>query len=74
MIVRVDPAVAGLTRDDLIAALKEKGIGAGIHFKACHTQKYYRENYAELFGAINPDLQNTERNSNQICSLPLFPD
>ncbi|MFC5078052.1 UDP-4-amino-4-deoxy-L-arabinose--oxoglutarate aminotransferase [Vibrio thalassae] len=74
MIVRVDPAIAGLTRDDLIAALKEKGIGAGIHFKACHTQKYYRENYAELFGAINPNLENTERNSNQICSLPLFPD
>lgn len=74
LIIRVDPAVAGLNRDDLIAALKEKGIGAGIHFKACHTQKYYRENYADLFGEMNPDLKNTERNSNQICSLPLFPD
>ncbi|MFA0085855.1 UDP-4-amino-4-deoxy-L-arabinose--oxoglutarate aminotransferase [Vibrio sp. 10N.286.49.C2] len=74
MIVRIDPAQAGLTRDELIAKLKEKGIGAGIHFKACHTQKYYRENYADKFGAITPNLANTERNSDQICSLPLFPD
>ncbi|MCW8344990.1 UDP-4-amino-4-deoxy-L-arabinose aminotransferase [Vibrio sp. ZSDZ65] len=74
MIVRIDPAQAGITRDELIAKLKEKGIGAGIHFKACHTQKYYRENYAERFGAITPNLENTEHNSQQICSLPLFPD
>ncbi len=74
LIIRVDESVCGKNRDDLIAELKEKGIGAGIHFKACHTQKYYRDNYAEKFGAINPNLENTERNSSQICSLPLFPD
>ncbi len=74
MIIRVDPLTCGLNRDQLIARLKECGIGAGIHFKACHTQKYYRENYAEKFGEITKPLTNTEQNSEQICSLPLFPD
>ena len=45
-------------------ALKERGIGTGLHFRAAHTQKYYRERFPTL------SLPNSER----ICSLPLFPD
>jgi len=74
MIIRVEPSVCGFNRDQLIDYLKQQGIGAGIHFKACHSQKYYRENYASRFGEINPDLSNSEFNSQRICSLPLFPD
>ena len=74
MIVRVDASLCGIDRDHLIVQLKEQGIGAGIHFKACHTHKYYVENYQTLFGEINPNLNHTETNSRQICSLPLFPD
>ncbi|MBR9728821.1 UDP-4-amino-4-deoxy-L-arabinose aminotransferase [Shewanella intestini] len=74
LIVRVDQSKAGINRDELIAHLKVEGIGAGIHFKAAHTQKYYRENYDTKFGAITPNLVNTEFNSEQICSLPLFPE
>ncbi|UPW18939.1 UDP-4-amino-4-deoxy-L-arabinose aminotransferase [Agarivorans sp. TSD2052] len=74
MIVRVEPSICGFDRDQLISMLKQVDIGAGIHFKACHSQKYYRENYQTRFGAINPDLNNTEFNSQRICSLPLFPD
>ncbi|WP_406610143.1 UDP-4-amino-4-deoxy-L-arabinose aminotransferase [Agarivorans sp. JK6] len=73
MIVRVEPSICGFDRDQLISMLKQQGIGAGIHFKACHSQKYYRENYQTRFGEINPDLSNTEFNSQRICSLPLFP-
>ncbi|MDO6685432.1 MULTISPECIES: UDP-4-amino-4-deoxy-L-arabinose aminotransferase [unclassified Agarivorans] len=73
MIVRVDKDVCGFDRDQLISLLKQHAIGAGIHFKACHSQKYYRENYTSRFGEINPDLSNTEFNSQRICSLPLFP-
>jgi UDP-4-amino-4-deoxy-L-arabinose-oxoglutarate aminotransferase len=73
MIVRVEQSICGFDRDQLIGMLKQQGIGAGIHFKACHSQKYYRENYATRFGDINPDLSNTEFNSQRICSLPLFP-
>ncbi|WP_427983601.1 aminotransferase class I/II-fold pyridoxal phosphate-dependent enzyme [Agarivorans sp.] len=74
MIIRVEPSICGFNRDQLIDHLKQQGIGAGIHFKACHSQKYYRENYASRFGELNPDLSNTEFNSQRICSLPLFPD
>jgi UDP-4-amino-4-deoxy-L-arabinose-oxoglutarate aminotransferase len=68
-IVRVDPDKAGVDRDDLMAALKARGIGTGLHFKAAHVQKYYREHYSHPYS-----LPNTEWNSQRICSLPLFPD
>ncbi|WP_190321781.1 DegT/DnrJ/EryC1/StrS family aminotransferase, partial [Enterobacter hormaechei] len=42
-IIRVDEARCGISRDNLMAALKEQGIGTGLHFRAAHTQKYYRE-------------------------------
>jgi UDP-4-amino-4-deoxy-L-arabinose-oxoglutarate aminotransferase len=69
-IVRVAIERAGMTRDAFMQALKQRGIGAGLHFRAAHTQKYYRErgNAAALF------LPDTEWNSERICSLPLFPD
>jgi len=67
-IIRVDEARCGISRDALMAALKEQGIGTGLHFRAAHTQKYYRERFPQL------SLPNTEWNSARICSLPLFPD
>lgn len=66
-ILRVDPALCGITRDDLMQALKEQGIGSGLHFRAAHTQKYYRERFPQL------SLPHTEWNSERICSIPLFP-
>ena len=48
----------------------EMNIGTGIHFKAVHAQKYYRENLPLPKGA----LPATDWNSERICSLPLFPD
>ncbi len=67
-ILRVDPERCGFTRDALMAELKNRGIGTGLHFRAAHTQKYYRERYPQV------SLANTEWNSDRICSIPLFPD
>lgn len=67
-IIRVDEACCGLSRDALMEALKARNIGTGLHFRAAHTQKYYRERFTDL------SLPNTEWNSARICSLPLFPD
>ena len=53
-----------------MAALKERNIGTGLHFRAAHLQKYYRETIPEAMGT----LPNTEWNAERICSLPLFPD
>ncbi|WP_227724845.1 UDP-4-amino-4-deoxy-L-arabinose aminotransferase [Yersinia proxima] len=66
--VRVDETRCGIDRDSLMARLKDVGIGGGLHFRAAHTQKYYRERYPSLH------LPNTEWNSARLCTLPLFPD
>lgn len=66
-IIRVDPTRCGLTRDQLMQEMKDRHIGTGLHFKAAHTQKYYRERFPAL------SLPATEWNSACICSIPLFP-
>ncbi|GLP97421.1 UDP-4-amino-4-deoxy-L-arabinose aminotransferase [Paraferrimonas sedimenticola] len=70
LIVRVEADAFGMDRDQFMAALKTKDIGTGIHFRAVHTQKYYRERFGDLAQA----LPNSQWNSERICSLPLFPD
>lgn len=66
--VRVDAERCGLDRDAFMQELNARGIGTGLHFRAVHTQKYYRENYPDL------TLPDTEWNSARLCTLPLFPD
>jgi len=68
-VIRLDTERAGMDRDTFMAELKKRNIGTGIHFKAVHTQKYYRETLRLPEGA----LPATEWNSERICSLPLFP-
>lgn len=68
-IVRIDESITGFNRDEFMQHLKEQGIGTGLHFRAVHEQKYYREH--SFFDTNN--LPNTEYNSARICSLPLFP-
>lgn len=70
LIIRLDIERLAMSRDDFMQAMKEKQIGTGLHFRATHTQKYYREKY----DVSNMALPNTEWNSERICSLPLFPD
>ncbi len=67
-IIRVD--LPNMTRDQFMEKLKEYKIGTGLHFRAAHGQKYYREHTIVAPGG----LANTEWNSDRICSIPLFPD
>lgn len=69
-IVRLDTDKAGLSRDEFMQELKKRNIGTGLHFRAAHLQKYYRES----MGTHRGMLPETEWNSDRICSLPLFPD
>jgi len=69
-VVRLDTERAGMDRDTFMSELKKRNIGTGIHFKAVHTQKYYRETLRLPGGP----LPATEWNSERLCSLPLFPD
>jgi len=69
-VVRLNTKRGGMGRETFMEELKKRNIGTGIHFKAVHTQKYYRETSRLPEGT----LPNTEWNSERICSLPLFPD
>ena len=69
-IVRVESPLADMDRDRFMAELKTRNIGTGLHFRAVHLQKYYRETFPEAAGT----LPGTEYNAARICSLPLFPD
>lgn len=66
--VRIDASRCGIDRDAFMQALQQHEIGTGLHFRAAHTQKYYREKYPEV------SLPDTEWNSACLCTLPLFPD
>lgn len=68
-VIRLDTDRAGLSRDAFMEALKKRNIGTGLHFRAVHLQKYYRE----AMGTGRGMLPNTEWNSDRICSLPMFP-
>ncbi len=69
-IVRLKNAKNAAERQDFMEALKKRNIGTGLHFKAVHEQKFYRETLKLKPGF----LPATEWNSARICSLPLFPD
>jgi UDP-4-amino-4-deoxy-L-arabinose-oxoglutarate aminotransferase len=69
-IVRLDIEKTRLSRDQFMDELKKRNIGTGLHFRAVHTQKFYR---LQPQDQARP-LPNTEWNSARICSLPLFPD
>ncbi|MBI3986771.1 MAG: UDP-4-amino-4-deoxy-L-arabinose aminotransferase [Lentisphaerae bacterium] len=68
-IVRLDVDRAGMDRDTFMGELKKRNIGSGLHFRAIHLQKYFRETLGFKRGL----LPNTEWNSDRILSLPLFP-
>ncbi len=60
---------ARMTRDEFIAALRERNVGTGIHFRAVHTQPYYAGKYPQWVGK----LPVAEWVSERLCSIPLFP-
>lgn len=65
--VLVDPDIAGITRDELQARLRERGISTSIHFRALHLHSFYRER----FGFRRGQFPVAEMVSDQTLSLPL---
>lgn len=61
--------VAGMDRDGFMAAMKERNIGTGLHYRAVHLYPYYRE----AFGFKPGDFPKAENVCERIVSLPLFP-
>jgi dTDP-4-amino-4,6-dideoxygalactose transaminase len=60
---------AKVTRAELAAALKQRGIGTSVHYYPIHYHPYYRER----FGFQRGDFPVCEAEFERILSLPLFP-
>lgn len=73
-VVRIEGADAPAARNQFIEDMKAQGIACGIHFRAVHEQKYYREQLADRAPDLSLALPSTTWNSARICSLPLYPD
>ncbi len=58
------------TRDTFMKAMEAEHIGIGIHFRSLLHQKFYAENFA----ADIPLCPNAQQISNEILSIPLYPD
>lgn len=65
----INPDAANMDRAGFMAAMKEKNIGTGLHYRAVHLYPYYRE----TFGFAEGDFPHAESVSERIVSLPLFP-
>ena len=65
--VRVDGGAAGIDRDELIVALKERNIGTGVHFRPIHVLSYYAEHLPYAIG----DFPAAEAIGESTLSIPL---
>jgi dTDP-4-amino-4,6-dideoxygalactose transaminase len=63
----VDPAAAGIDRDELRRRLHVRNIGTGIHFVSVHLHEFYRRH----LGLAPEDLPNANCVSERTLSLPL---
>ncbi len=68
MNVRIDFATAKCTREEVIARLKQRGVGSQVHYIPVHTQPYYRALYGDT------DLPGARAYYDKTLSLPLYPD
>jgi dTDP-4-amino-4,6-dideoxygalactose transaminase len=57
-------------RDEILRALKESGIGVGVHFRTLHLLTFY----AKTFGFRRGEFPNAEDASERLISLPLYPE
>jgi dTDP-4-amino-4,6-dideoxygalactose transaminase len=67
--LRLSAKKCPLPRDEFILKLRERGIGASVHFIPLHTMPYYKKRYA-LEDADFPESLNAFR---EVVSLPIWP-
>lgn len=65
----IDPDAAGISREDFIAGMTARKIGAGIHYLSLPEHPYYREH----LGWRPEDYPNAMRVGRQTVSLPCTP-
>lgn len=68
-VIRLDPAITGISRKAAFQAFREAGIGVNVHYIPVHLQPFYRKK----FGYKRGDCPVAEDAYEQIISLPMFP-
>ena len=68
-VVRIDAEVLGVARDELLAGLRSRGIGANVHYLPVHLHPFYQQQYATRAGMC----PQAEAAYDEIISLPVFP-
>lgn len=68
-VVRIKQAVTGLDRDTLFQRLRERGIGANVHYIPVHLHPWYREQLGTGEGLCPV----AEEAAEEILSLPMYP-
>lgn len=64
--ILIDSATCGWSRDDLFAALRARGVGSSVHFRALHLHPYYAR-----YGYRRGQFPQAEFVSDRTLSLPL---
>jgi UDP-4-amino-4,6-dideoxy-N-acetyl-beta-L-altrosamine transaminase len=67
MCVLIDFDAAGVTRRQVVDALRQRGVGTQVHYIPVHRQPYYAQRYGPL------DLPGAEAWYDRCLSLPLYP-
>lgn len=67
MCVLIDFQATGMTRRQVVDALRERGVGTQVHYIPVHRQPYYAHRYGPL------DLPGAEAWYDRCLSLPLYP-
>ena len=67
-VIRLQPEVLGIGRDELIEELRARGVGTSVHFIPIHHHPYYREAYGWAPG----DFPHADAAFETMLSLPLY--
>jgi dTDP-4-amino-4,6-dideoxygalactose transaminase len=65
----VDQERTGMTRDEFMQAMHQRGIGTGVHYNSVHLHEYYHN----AFGYQPQDYPNAQWISERTVSIPLSP-
>lgn len=69
-VIELDLEQLDIDREVFLELLKARNIGCGVHYPALHLQPYYKDRWGYRKG----DIPRSERLSDRLVSLPLFPD
>ena len=73
-VLRNRPGATGLTREEMMAALKAENVGTGVHWQGLFGFSFYRDYFGKHpEGLPKEGLPNATRTTENLMSLPLFP-